>query len=179
MLGVTDMLAIADQIHFVLVKTDPNSEMQLISSTYLDWRSVLCSPTGKKTISIEMLGVGSLIILSGCLHYICSFTNQQVTLFSGTESSIPVGIIEMTLSVIPAPDVLAEDVLEQQINLEKGYQSERNRLFLVYTKQWWREFLELRTSHSKRLVKLYAQVILVSLAFKSLACFCMVHLYFM
>ena len=35
--------------------------------------------------------------------------------------------------------------------------AERERLFLVYAKQWWREFLQIRASHSNRLVKIFAQ----------------------
>ena len=35
--------------------------------------------------------------------------------------------------------------------------SERERLFLVYSKQWWREYLQIRHSHSSRLVKIFAQ----------------------
>ncbi|KAF6036841.1 CEP76 [Bugula neritina] len=131
MLEVTDLLSVADKIHIVLVKTDPNSETHLVSSQYLDWRDVLCIPTGKKTISIEMMGVG-------------------------TESSISVGILDLTLSIIPQCDILSEEVLSEQRKLERSRQAERDRLFLVYTKQWWREYLQIRPSHSSRLVKFYA-----------------------
>ena len=58
MLEVTDLLSIADKIHMVLVKTDPNSETHLISSQYIDWRSTLSSPTGKHSVSVEMMGIG-------------------------------------------------------------------------------------------------------------------------
>lgn len=58
MLEVTELLSIADKMHMVLVKTDPNSESHLISSQYVDWRSALTSPTGKQSISVEMMGVG-------------------------------------------------------------------------------------------------------------------------
>ena len=78
--------------------------------------------------------------------------------YTGTESSIPVGVIDLTMSIIPQPDVLAEEVLSEQTKLEKSHQAERDRLFLVYTKQWWREYLQIRPSHNNRLVKLYAQV---------------------
>ena len=30
------------------------------------------------------------------------------------------------------------------------------RLFLVYAKQWWKEYLQIRASHSQRLVKIFA-----------------------
>lgn len=62
------------------------------------------------------------------------------------------------MSIIPQPDVLPPEVLAEQSKLEKSHQAERDRLFLVYTKQWWREYLQIRASNSNRLVKLYAQV---------------------
>jgi centrosomal protein CEP76 len=44
-----------------------------------------------------------------------------------------------------------------QEDLEHSKIAERERLFLVYAKQWWREFLQIRPQHSDRLVKIFAQ----------------------
>ena len=44
-----------------------------------------------------------------------------------------------------------------QLNLEKSRLSERERLFLAYSKQWWREYLQIRQTHSNRIVKIFAQ----------------------
>ena len=41
--------------------------------------------------------------------------------------------------------------------MEHSKVAERERLFLVYAKQWWREFLQIRSSHCNRLVKIFAQ----------------------
>ena len=48
-------------------------------------------------------------------------------------------------------------MITAQVNLEHSRIAERERLFLVYAKQWWREFLQIRSSHSNRLVKIFAQ----------------------
>ena len=53
--------------------------------------------------------------------------------------------------------ILTKDVISAQIKLEHSRIAERERLFLVYAKQWWREFLQIRASHSNRLVKIFAQ----------------------
>lgn len=53
---------------------------------------------------------------------------------------------------------MGEDVVSAQIALEKGKQAEKERLFLVYAKQWWKEFLQIRSQHRERLVKIFAQV---------------------
>lgn len=42
--------------------------------------------------------------------------------------------------------------------LERQRTAEKERLFLVYAKQWWREFLEIRPSHQSKMVKIFAQV---------------------
>lgn len=98
-------------------------------------------------------------VFMSCYMYSCHVMHLSCILSAaGTESSISVGIIDLTLSIIPQPDVLPPEVLEEQSKLEKNHQAERDRLFLVYTKQWWREYLQIRPSHSTRSVQLYAQV---------------------
>jgi centrosomal protein CEP76 len=53
--------------------------------------------------------------------------------------------------------ILQKDVVRTQEDLEHSKSAERERLFLVYAKQWWREFLQIRPQHSDRLVKIFAQ----------------------
>lgn len=45
-----------------------------------------------------------------------------------------------------------------QQSLERQRTAEKERIFLVYAKQWWREFLEIRTSNQSKMVKIFAQV---------------------
>jgi centrosomal protein CEP76 len=72
---------------------------------------------------------------------------------------VPVGLLEIQMQLIPkTPDILAHDIITAQISLEKGKQAERERLFLVYAKQWWKEYLQIRGTHNQRLVKIFAQV---------------------
>lgn len=49
------------------------------------------------------------------------------------------------------------DVISTQLNQERSRVTERDRLFLAYSKQWWREYLQIRSTHSNRLVKIFAQ----------------------
>lgn len=53
--------------------------------------------------------------------------------------------------------ILTQQVVDAQISLEHNRIAERERLFLVYAKQWWREYLQIRPSHANRLVKIFAQ----------------------
>ncbi|XP_033119568.1 centrosomal protein of 76 kDa-like [Anneissia japonica] len=133
MADCTSMLAISDPIHLVLIKTDSEGDTSLVSSHHLEWRSVLSSDNARNTMAVEIMGVGG-------------------------ENKVPVGVLQIRLELIPTPNqMLAKDIIAAQINLEKNRQAERERLFLVYAKQWWKEYLQIRETHQHRLVKIFAQ----------------------
>ncbi|CAB1321411.1 unnamed protein product [Coregonus sp. 'balchen'] len=111
MADATTMLSICDPVHLVLIKRDTSSETTLVSSYFLDWRTVLSSPSGKTSIAVELLGV----------------------------------------------EALSPDIITTQQSLERQKTAEKERLFLFYAKQWWREFLEIRQSNQAKLVKIFAQ----------------------
>lgn len=82
-----------------------------------------------------------------------------VTLFSGAENKLPVGMINVSLQLIPPlHESVGNDILAAQLDLENSRSTERERLFLIYAKQWWKEFLEIREEHRTRLVKIFGQV---------------------
>lgn len=58
MADATTLLSMCDTVHLVLIKTDRSSETTLVSSYFLDWRTVLSSPSGKTCFAIELMGVG-------------------------------------------------------------------------------------------------------------------------
>jgi len=127
------LLTLTDKIHLALIKTDPSGDSHLLGSHYLEWRGILCSPNGKIRNSIEINGVGA-------------------------EAKVPIGIVDIRLDMIPRlQHIVTTDVITTQLNLERSRVSERDRLFLTYSKQWWREYLQIRSSHSNRLVKIFAQ----------------------
>ncbi|XP_048219411.1 centrosomal protein of 76 kDa isoform X3 [Perognathus longimembris pacificus] len=129
----TTMLSISDPIHMVLIKTDIFGETTLIASYFLEWRSVLGSENGVTSLTVELMGVG-------------------------TESKVSVGILNMKLEMYPALNqTLSQEVVNTQLALERQKTAEKERLFLVYAKQWWREYLQIRPSHNSRLVKIFAQ----------------------
>ena len=127
------ILSIGDPVHITLIKTTPTGESILVSSLFLEWRAVLAAPNSRCTMTVELMGIGS-------------------------ESRVPVGILEIRFEILPAiPQALSEDVVKAHRNLEKNRQAEKERLFLVYAKQWWKEYLQIRPEHKDRLVKIFAQ----------------------
>ncbi|XP_026781878.3 centrosomal protein of 76 kDa isoform X1 [Pangasianodon hypophthalmus] len=133
MADATTILSICDPVHMVLIRTDTAGDTTLVSSYFLDWRSVLSAPSGKTSVSVELLGVGS-------------------------ECKVPTGVLNLKLELYPPlSETLSPEVISTQRSLERQKTAERERLFLVYAKQWWREFLEIRPSHQSKLVKIFAQ----------------------
>nr|XP_019946664.1 PREDICTED: centrosomal protein of 76 kDa [Paralichthys olivaceus] len=133
MADATALLSVSDPVHLVLIKTDTTSETTLVSSYFLDWRTVLSSPSGKTCFAIELMGVGS-------------------------ESKVPAGVLTVSLELYPPlTETLSTDIISTQQSLERKRTAEKERLFLVYAKQWWREFLEIRPSHQSKMVKIFAQ----------------------
>lgn len=64
MADATTMLSICDPVQLVLIRTDTTGETSLVSSYFLDWRTVLSSPSGKTCFAVELMGVGK----GGALH---------------------------------------------------------------------------------------------------------------
>nr|XP_040020185.1 centrosomal protein of 76 kDa isoform X2 [Gasterosteus aculeatus aculeatus] len=133
MADATAMLSLCDPVHIVLIRTDTSGETALVSSYFLDWRAVLGSPNGKTCFAVELMGVGS-------------------------ECKVPAGVLTISLELYPPlTEALSAAVISTQQSLERQRTAEKERLFLVYAKQWWREFLEIRPSNQSKMVKIFAQ----------------------
>ena len=110
---------ISDPIHVVLTHRLPSGETTVVGSHFLDWRVLLakCSAcTGDKyTSAIELAGVGSA-------------------------SGVSAGILNMRVDVLPTQDALFDHPYNiDDVAADRDRMLERERLFLVYAKQWWRE----------------------------------------
>ncbi|XP_066039972.1 centrosomal protein of 76 kDa isoform X2 [Chamaea fasciata] len=133
MVDATTMLSICDPVHMVLIKTDTFGETTLVASYFLEWRSVLAAENGITNVAVELLGVG-------------------------TESKVSVGVLNIRLEMYPQLNkTLSSEITSTQFTLERQKTAEKERLFLVYAKQWWREYLQIRPTHNARLVKIFAQ----------------------
>ncbi|XP_041333591.1 centrosomal protein of 76 kDa isoform X2 [Pyrgilauda ruficollis] len=133
MVDATTMLSICDPVHMVLIKTDTFGETTLVASYFLEWRSVLAAENGVTNVAVELLGVG-------------------------TESKVSVGVLNIRLEMYPQLNkTLSSEITSTQFTLEHQKTAEKERLFLVYAKQWWREYLQIRPTHNARLVKIFAQ----------------------
>ena len=76
MADTATLLSLSDNIHLVLIKTDPSGDTTLIASHFLAWRDILSSSNGRLTCSVEINGVGA-------------------------EAKVPMGILEVKFEIIP------------------------------------------------------------------------------
>jgi len=69
------------------------------------------------------------------------------------------GIIEVRLELRPQMTVpITNEILTTQQSMERTNKAQRERLFITYAKRWWDEYLQIRSSHNERLVKIFARV---------------------
>ena len=73
---VPSLLTISEKIHMVLTKEDLSGDRYLLASHFLDWRRILSVHDGRSSFSTELNGIGA-------------------------ENNVPVGILEIKLSLIP------------------------------------------------------------------------------
>lgn len=132
MISCSDALSLSDPIQIALTSTNHRGEVDLVGTYNLEWRRVLCEGSGRFAVTVELNGVGP-------------------------EAKITPGILDLRIDLLPhSSEALHPDLLSAQLGLEKQRHTEKERLFLVYAKQWWKEFLQVRTEHAQRLVKIFA-----------------------
>ncbi|KAL5022137.1 hypothetical protein ScPMuIL_001292 [Solemya velum] len=134
----TTLLSVADPVHLVIIRTDPTGETTLITSHFFEWRPVLACENNKMATSVELKGTGS-------------------------ESKVTAGVLELHVELVPkSSQTIGQEIISAQLKLERSRQAERERLFLVYAKQWWKEYLQIRPTHQERLIKIFSPVALRS-----------------
>ena len=131
-MSFSDALSISEPISLVVTRINDRGERDLLGTHALDWRSVLTEERGKRSCTAELSGVGS-------------------------EAKISAGLLDLKLQIFPRSTPLQGVFLSAHKETERVQSAERERLFLVYSKQWWKEFLQIRPEHEQRLVKIFAQ----------------------
>ena len=144
----TDALSVSHKIHLVLIHagfhgngdSNNNNNMELVGSHQLEWRRVLSSPGARTGVfSVELSGVGPA-------------------------AKIPCGVLDLRLELQPRPTssntlLLDSVVVSAQLNLERERLAERERLFLLYARQWWKEYLQVGEAFPQRAVLIFVTLL--------------------
>ncbi len=132
-LPIQDMVPIADPIHIIMTSLSPRGETELLGTCKVNWRTVLCCHNNITTQTVELSGLK-------------------------TEGQVPPGVLNLRWELMPKQTTrLNREVLEAQTQLEHQRLIESKRMFLLYAKQWWREYLAIRQNHTNRIVKIFAE----------------------
>jgi centrosomal protein CEP76 len=95
---------------------------------------------------------------------------------TGSLNKVTVGILEIRLELRPQmPIPITHEVLTTQQSMERTNKAQRERLFITYAKRWWDEYLQIRSSHNERLVKIFARVGQFKVEILLFTCFTIVH----
>ena len=134
---VVDPLAIDEPVHIVLVRSASSSDTpELVAAHALRWRElVLGRHHGRegRLSSVEVKGAGSAM-------------------------AVPAGVLELRAHLHRDGEHVAFDeaAARHRIHASTEAATRQDRLFLLYAKQWWKEYVDIRPSHRERAVKIFA-----------------------
>ena len=127
----SNVLSIPDPVQLVLVREDITGGREVAGTGRVEWRKTLTTDNGKVSLPLELSGYG-------------------------LECNMTVGVLDIQLDVVPkGTHRVQKDAYSTQIKIEENRYNEKERMFLAYAKHWWKEFLQIRPSHSQRLVKIF------------------------
>ncbi|KAJ3201105.1 Centrosomal protein of 76 kDa [Entophlyctis luteolus] len=131
---VQSLLQCTDKLHLIAIRMHhPSGSVHFVGTAVVDIRESLCGGQIKKLVELKEIG-------------------EDVT----------VGVLEMSMECVPRSGVVLEhkfvsiEEVKFQTNQEQQKFDEMNRLFFMYAKQWWNDFLQIRSCHADRQVKLFA-----------------------
>jgi centrosomal protein CEP76 len=116
-----------DEIYFSVIKKDIVGALYVVGVGHFDWRKVL---------------------LNGR-------TSSLVELFDQMNPDMSMGILDIVLE-LSTKDRVREDEYEFQLKLKQRKLEELASSFFLEAKQWWNDYLQMRETHSTRLVKIFA-----------------------
>jgi centrosomal protein CEP76 len=132
-LDPTSLLTAATPLIVILQRQKMEERPVILSTERIDWRDLLANNSveiTKEMQPIDLKHKGSL------------------------------GILYIDLDIHPyisKDKLLNTATVRKQQELEKKFEAESHQQFLDYAKEWYSDFKEIRASHSKRLVKMFAE----------------------
>ena len=154
-------------IQAVVIRTEASSlQRTVVGTALIEWRKALRGPSSSSgeadSIIAEVKEVNNQHLSVGVLELSLDIVPKPIasTLINGPLFYIPTAEIEFQVrnhSVILHLH-FKSDINQSclQIQSDKKRLDEANRLFFIYAKQWWNDFLQVRSTHSERLVKIFA-----------------------
>lgn len=126
--GHIELVELATPLHISVVKEQcAFGPCSLVGENTIEWRKVLKS--GYMSLTVELCG---------------------------ENPSIPAGIVELEIELIPGGPKYPEEEILDRINTQRMAVIAADREFLIYARRWWADYQAVRQSHRQRHVKLFA-----------------------
>ena len=132
-LDPASLLSASTPVMVVLQKQVMEERAVVLSTEKIDWRDLLA-------------------------HNSVEITKEMSPIDLKHKGSLGILYIDMDLHpYLPKDQLLTTVNVKKQQEAEKKFEAESHQQFLEYAKDWYRDFKEIRPSHTKRLVKMFAE----------------------
>eukprot|EP00043_Microstomoeca_roanoka_P017855 m.187716 g.187716 ORF g.187716 m.187716 type:complete len:719 (+) comp16715_c1_seq3:49-2205(+) len=128
--------SISDPIHIIVVRQEaPYHPREVISSHFLEWRPLVLEGLMRERSAIKAIKVNGV----------------------GAAAQLPAGVLHLQLDLVPNFALnLQPDTIAQDLAAEAEARLLHERQFMLLAQRWWDEYVSIRASHRRRLVKLFA-----------------------
>lgn len=132
-LDSASLLSASTPIIIILQKQRIEERAVVLSTERIDWRELLS-------------------------HNSVEITKEMQPIDLKHRGSLGILYVDLDLHPYLSKDqLLTTTNVQKQQDAEKKFEAEAHQQFLEYAKEWYSEFKEIRASHSKRLVKMFAE----------------------
>lgn len=77
--------------------------------------------------------------------------------FSGSEQQVPVGLLDIEATLIPPlENPIPHESFAEHFHSLEARMGEKQRLFISYAREWWREYTEASKKHGTRMVRIFS-----------------------
>eukprot|EP00286_Rhodomonas_abbreviata_P010675 CAMPEP_0181342296 /NCGR_PEP_ID=MMETSP1101-20121128/30917_1 /TAXON_ID=46948 /ORGANISM="Rhodomonas abbreviata, Strain Caron Lab Isolate" /LENGTH=664 /DNA_ID=CAMNT_0023453729 /DNA_START=102 /DNA_END=2096 /DNA_ORIENTATION=+ len=131
-MDIETLASIKDNIYIVVVHQSCEDRCSVIGTQSVEWRKLLV--TGYLKLVTELSGIGG-------------------------DSAVPVGVLSLHMEFLPkvATAFKGAEAIAAHLKDEKDKAADKERRFFSMAKLWWKEFLQIRPTHSSRAVKIFAR----------------------
>lgn len=166
--------------HFVLVlvahSKSPTGESggvvrsDVVGTGLLDWRGALSEPDGVVKSLLPMMPPGPVPALPTARRAASSAAAEGTaddTAGAGTTQrshapspeASPVGLLPITLALLPAPGggALSRAEVSRALSAEAARDADASSAFLAYAQAWWSEYRSIHSTFRRRLVRIFGE----------------------
>ncbi|KAJ3323591.1 Centrosomal protein of 76 kDa [Boothiomyces sp. JEL0866] len=103
--------------------------------------------------NIKVIGVANITLQA---VFYCGRQSSLVELNDPLNPEMITGVLDITIELNPKANLLQKEHVEYHFARQDKLNGQAFNQYFLYAKQWWNDFLQIRSSHAVRLVKIFA-----------------------